>query len=95
MLSVKQKQKALIESQPWECIERRHHGWTQWLNGWPALGTPGQCVGYASHRDAIHAHSESDTDDGYCTRISDIRDEHWVWPEEIGTKPTRERNGSE
>ena len=44
---------------------------------------------------AICAHHELDADDGYCTRISDVRDEHRTWPEEIGTQSTRERNGSE
>ena len=44
---------------------------------------------------AICAHRELDADDGYCTRISDVRNEHCPWPEEIETKPTREWNGSE
>ena len=34
---------------------------------------------------AIYARRELDTNDGYCTRISDVRDEHRAWPEEIRT----------
>ena len=30
---------------------------------------------------AICAYRELDADDGYCTRISDVRDEHRAWPE--------------
>ena len=46
---------------------------------------------------AICAHRERDADDDYCTRTRDVQDEYcaWPWPQEIGTKPTRERNGSE
>ena len=69
MLSVEQKQKALIES-------RRESVSSVGVTGWPARETTGQCVGYASHRDTIRAHRERGTDDGYCTSISNVRDEH-------------------
>ena len=33
---------------------------------------------------AICAHRELDADDDYCTRESDVRDEHRAWPEDAG-----------
>ena len=38
---------------------------------------------------AIRAHRDRDADDGYCTRISDVRDEHWAWPEDRDKAHTR------